>query len=415
MEYKYVSTLKSSDRGDIQLVEDGTGKRFVRRYREISEELFRRISGINCPYIEKLTERSADENGSFFVSEYINGTPACDRTFTKQEALSALKELCRALEALHAAGVIHRDIKLSNVIYGDDGHIRLIDFDSARIFREYRSRDTKPLGTEGFAAPEQYGFMQTDCRSDIYSFGVTMRELLGKNADEQRFGHIIARCTAFDPEKRYGNISAVHRALKRAERPYLIPCCICAAVIVTAAVCTAVLSANMPESVSESADEISSVSEDNSADSETTAEFSFTTERGGNGMYRDVFDYVFVDDPQVHGKWILSGVFPDDTDFSALTAGEALATKPYTEMFIWKSYEFLSDGTYILYGADNETLSDGRWTSGYYIKQDSGYEFVQEMFVLTLDDRNEYLFLEQKPTGNYQNEPLHRFLMFTRA
>ncbi len=414
MKYNYISTLKSSDRGDIQLVENSSGKRFVRRYREISEELFRRISGIDCPYIEELTERSADEDGSFFVSEYINGIPACDREFTRQEAVSALKELCMALEALHAVGVIHRDIKLSNIICGSDGHIRLIDFDSARIFREYRSRDTKPLGTEGYAAPEQYGFMQTDCRSDIYSFGVTMRELLGKNADEPRFRRIIARCTAFDPEKRYGNISSVHRVLKRAERPYLIPCCICAAVIAAAA-CTAVLLSNRPEPIFESADEISSVSEDISAVSDVPAEFSFTTERGGNGMYRDVFDYVFIDDPQVHGKWTLSGVFSDDTDFSALTADDVITTSPYIEMFVWRSYEFLPDGTYTLYGTDNETLSDGRWTSGYYINQDSGYEFVQEMFVLTLDDGNEYLFLEQKPTGNYRNEPLHRYLMFTRV
>ena len=72
LEYTLVSTLKSSEKGDVQLVERG-GRLYVRRYREISPELFSRIRGVSCPNVERLAERSQDENGAYFVGEYIDG------------------------------------------------------------------------------------------------------------------------------------------------------------------------------------------------------------------------------------------------------------------------------------------------------------------------------------------------------
>lgn len=217
LEYTLVSTLKCSEKGDVQLVERG-GRLYVRRYREISPELFSRIKGVSCANIERLVERSQDENGEYFVSEYIEGAPASERAFTEKEAVNALLELCEALRALHGAGVIHRDVKPSNIICGNDGRVRLIDFDSARLEKALQSRDTRLLGTGGFAPPEQYGFMQTDCRSDIYAFGATMEELLG--AGRLKFRRIIRRCTQFDPDRRYADITAVSRAIRRASLPW---------------------------------------------------------------------------------------------------------------------------------------------------------------------------------------------------
>ncbi len=222
LEYHLISTLKSSGKGDIQLVA-ADGKLYVRRYREISQELFRRIRNVSCPYLERLVEQSEDENGAYFVSEYIEGTPVSERTFSEKEAVESLLELCAAIKALHKAGVIHRDIKPSNIICGNDGHIRLIDFDSARLRVEFQNRDTEILGTGGYAAPEQYGFMQTDDRSDIYAFGVTMEEILSENADKPKFRRIIRRCTQFDPDRRFRDISAVGRAIKRAVMPEFLP------------------------------------------------------------------------------------------------------------------------------------------------------------------------------------------------
>ncbi|MGN0651125.1 MAG: serine/threonine protein kinase [Oscillospiraceae bacterium] len=223
LEYHFKSTLKHSEKGDIQLVSDDSGRLFVRRYRELTAELFGRIKSVSCPYIERLIEQSADENGGYIISEYIEGMPASERTFTESEAILALSELCEAVQALHQAGILHRDIKPSNIICQNDGHIRLIDFDSARLGKAYRSRDTKLLGTAGFAPPEQFGFAQTDPRSDIYSFGVTMREILGNSAEKPKFKRIIDRCMQFVPEKRYSDIGAVKRAVLRASRPNILP------------------------------------------------------------------------------------------------------------------------------------------------------------------------------------------------
>ena len=171
--------LKRSEKGDIQLVVGDDGRRYVRRYRDIPGELFERLRSLDCPFTERLIGRYRDENGAYVISEYIDGTPACDRCFSESEAVNALNELCAALISLHNAGIIHRDVKPSNIIAGTDGHIRLIDFDAARLTKRFACRDTTFIGTEGFAPPEQFGFMQTDSRSDIYSFGVTMKEIQG--------------------------------------------------------------------------------------------------------------------------------------------------------------------------------------------------------------------------------------------
>ena len=88
--------------------------------------------------------------------------------------------LAEAMKALHTSDpvVIHRDIKPKNIIVRDDGSLALIDFGISRVYKKEATSDTVISGTEGFAPPEQYGFMQTDIRSDIYSFGVVLSWLL---------------------------------------------------------------------------------------------------------------------------------------------------------------------------------------------------------------------------------------------
>ena len=110
-------------------------------------------------------------------------------------------------------------IKPSNIILSDSGRYVLIDFDASRRFAEEAAEDTVLLGTFGYAAPEQYGFSQTDARSDIFSLGATMYEYrtglpYRKNADVPgRLGDIIAKCTRFDPKDRYQSAGELARAL----------------------------------------------------------------------------------------------------------------------------------------------------------------------------------------------------------
>lgn len=504
LEYHLISTLKSSGKGDIQLVA-ADGKLYVRRYREIPQELFRRIRDVFCPYLERLVEQSRDENGAYFISEYVEGTPASERTFSEKKAVESLLELCAAIKALHRAGVIHRDIKPSNIICGNDGHIRLIDFDSARLRVEFQSRDTEILGTGGYAAPEQYGFMQTDDRSDIYAFGVTMEEILGENADKPKFRRVIKRCTQFDPDRRYRDISAVGRAIKRAVMPEFLPFAAgggIAAVIVLAVYFLRGNSQPAPPGIVRLTDtseaevtlEIEHTSkvpetetpteelpgieteeptiietsepvvehftvespqteppiqttaepeiteppalvitpETSEPDEQVTAEIApetsepespaiptpempFTTTIDDNGLYRDEFDYVFYDDPAVHGMWRAYKVLPGGTDISSITGDDIF----HADNKSGQLSEFITvypNGTLAFYQPNPESIEPTNlWTNGYYISSPENGGLVCQMRAFTVSNGREFLALEQRPVRVTDDESAHRFIVYFKV
>lgn len=134
-----------------------------------------------------------------------------DVRLSEKQCRVIVKELCDVLILLHGKGIIHRDIKPSNILLAKDGHIRLIDFDAARIMKEDSEQDTMLLGTRGYVPPEQYGFSQTDERADIYALGVTIRQLLGDKAEKFRYRRILSKCTNLDPSKRYQSICQVRK------------------------------------------------------------------------------------------------------------------------------------------------------------------------------------------------------------
>ena len=155
--------------------------------------------------------------------EYIPGdtlfTLAKRRTYSEKEVLNIGLQLCDQLQALHTLQppVIHRDIKPQNIVIRPDGTAVLIDFGIARVQTD-KETDTVAFGTQGFAAPEQYGFSQTDARSDIYSLGILMYWLLHHETKlsgrhDSPLEKVIAHCASFDPERRYSDIGQVKRAL----------------------------------------------------------------------------------------------------------------------------------------------------------------------------------------------------------
>lgn len=118
----------------------------------------------------------------------------------------------------HQPPIIHRDIKGSNVIIDNEGTIYLIDFDASKLVVQGKNRDTDLIGTEEYAAPEQYGFAQSDQRTDIYALGILMNRLLtGKFPAEERYegelSKIIATATSLDPVNRYQDVHMLRQAL----------------------------------------------------------------------------------------------------------------------------------------------------------------------------------------------------------
>ena len=140
---------------------------------------------------------------------------ACDRADLDFAAkISILTQICDGLDFLHSAEppIIHRDIKASNIMVTDDGIVKIIDYDAAKIFTTGQKKDTVMIGTQGLAAPEQYGFAQSDVRTDLYALGKLIERMLPDNIDAKR---IAAKATQMDPNKRYTSAAQMKQQILR--------------------------------------------------------------------------------------------------------------------------------------------------------------------------------------------------------
>ena len=135
------------------------------------------------------------------------------------------RKLCALLETLHGQEppVIHRDIKPENIILLPDGGVGLIDFGIARLYKAGQDTDTRRMGTRSTAAPEQYGYAQTDQRTDLYALGMTLiwlaagaygREALAQAPElSPQFRKTLEKAVSFAPEGRYQTARAFSAAL----------------------------------------------------------------------------------------------------------------------------------------------------------------------------------------------------------
>ena len=225
--YEEVAPLNS--RHGIDLVRHtGTDRIFVRKklqhYDREVYDILRESKFSGIPVIEELIEQG---DTLILIEEYISGS-TLEQTlqehgcFTEEETIPIILSLCEVLRPLHAHDpeIIHRDIKTTNLILRDDGTLYLIDFDASKMFDPAKNRDTVLIGTEDYAAPEQYGFAQSDRRTDIYAIGVLMCKMLtGKTLSEADYAGalapIIQLCTQMDPKGRFNTVDALSYALKQ--------------------------------------------------------------------------------------------------------------------------------------------------------------------------------------------------------
>lgn len=137
--------------------------------------------------------------------------------YSLNQYLKIFYGLACGLKVLHDNNLIHRDVKPNNVVIDEDDTPILIDFGIIRREdNETKSHDTKLLGTEGYASPEQYGFSPTTTKSDVYSLGICMQEILvhtsiKPNAD---LTSLIEAMVEINPDKRI-DIDTVLKRLKR--------------------------------------------------------------------------------------------------------------------------------------------------------------------------------------------------------
>ncbi|AIS61831.1 serine/threonine-protein kinase [Listeria ivanovii] len=225
-QYKKLDELNDKENPAILTRNISSGELFVRKVLPIGyAPVIEQLKKLSSDYLPKIEVMIPSGKHLIVYEEYINGKNLADLvkkhpTFAPSEVTRLMLMLANALTELHANDIIHRDIKPSNIMISNDGILKLIDFDASRVYEIGKNQDTVNLGTIGYAAPEQYGYSQTDARSDIYSIGILMLELLceknilpGKE-NTTSLEKIAHRAASFDPDKRYQTIEEFRTAVK---------------------------------------------------------------------------------------------------------------------------------------------------------------------------------------------------------
>lgn len=222
-----VKEVRKSCRKDFQV---------IRQSLIMEMELLKKLKHPRLPSIVDVID---EKENLLIVMDYIEGN-TLEKLLTEQGAqkqelvVEWAIQLCDVLEYLHTRepAVIYRDMKPANVMLKSDGNVVLIDFGTAREYKEQNTGDTTCLGTQGYAAPEQFGTMgQTDARTDIYCLGATMYHLVtGHNPSEPPYEmypitqwkpdlstgleRIIEKCTCKNPQDRYQSAGELRYALE---------------------------------------------------------------------------------------------------------------------------------------------------------------------------------------------------------
>ena len=246
--YEIVSPLGAGGMGEVYKATDTRLDRTVaikllrKAHTDRFEREARAIAALNHPHICTLYDVGPD----YLVMEYVEGAPLRG-PLAPQEALRLALQIARALEAAHAKGIIHRDLKPDNIIVTRMG-VKLLDFGLAKLELAAAASETTVtqtqagtiLGTIAYVSPEQVEGKPAEARSDIFSFGLVLYELLSgrrpftggtsisamgailhKEAEPlegpAEIGRIVMRCLRKAPAERFQTMTEVKAALEDAK------------------------------------------------------------------------------------------------------------------------------------------------------------------------------------------------------
>lgn len=190
-----------------------------------SHDVYEQLASVRIEGVPAVKECVADDGKLIVVEEYVQGR-SLKQVLDEQGLLNAEQayeiavQLVDVLVRLHQLepAIVHRDIKPSNIIIEKNGHVNLIDFNAARHVNADKNEDTRMLGTVYFAAPEQFGFGQSDERTDIYGLGATINYIMtgdkpGAGIAECRFSDILKKCLMVDAKDRYQSAAELRGVL----------------------------------------------------------------------------------------------------------------------------------------------------------------------------------------------------------
>ena len=249
--YDILSAIGSGGMGEVWKARDTRLGRIVaiKKVKEQHSERFkqeaRSIAALNHPNICQIFDIGDD----YLVLEYVEGKPLSS-PLPEQEAVRLAIQIATALEAAHKKGIIHRDLKPGNIMVSDEGAVKLLDFGLAKLYEQDQSISNLPteefpatqagaiLGTVAYMSPEQAQGQPADARSDIFSFGLVLYEMLsGRKAFSGDSNYalmdaivkkeppplkaspalekVVKRCLEKNPSVRYQRMAEVKAALEK--------------------------------------------------------------------------------------------------------------------------------------------------------------------------------------------------------
>ena len=192
---------------------------------------------VSHPVLPKIYNLIKEKDNFYLVMEYVEGINLkkyidINGVLSNKQIVAITNQICSGLYYLHSLEppIVYRDLKPSNIIFMEDGRVKLIDFGIAKRYSREMDADELALGSKGFAAPEQFGdskgrgLYNTDIRSDIYGIGTTLYYLKrGKTFKEKpswfgishKFKKVILKCTKINPNDRFQNCIEVLCAINK--------------------------------------------------------------------------------------------------------------------------------------------------------------------------------------------------------
>lgn len=223
----YMELTVLDEKKNIVLVQDIRNSELcVKKTLDIySRDVYEQLASVRIEGVPAVKECVADDGKLIVVEEYVQGRSlkqVLDEhgLLNEEQAYEIAVQLVDILVRLHQLepAIVHRDIKPSNIIIEKNGHVNLIDFNAARHVNADKNEDTRMLGTVYFAAPEQFGFGQSDERTDIYGLGATINYIMtgdkpGAGIAECIFSDILKKCLMVDAKDRYQSAAELRGVL----------------------------------------------------------------------------------------------------------------------------------------------------------------------------------------------------------